>query len=123
MRIFFIISVLSTLLLSNSDCSVKKGPLVKYKGRLEIKGICMNYTISLLEGEMDSSKIEAKWTDETMNKIYKNVFGLASPCTFPASIKEKDEFYFVIDHATQACMVCEAYYPTPSKKLSIKVVE
>lgn len=123
MKKFFIISILSTLLLSNSDCHHKKQAVAKFKGRLEIKGICMNYTISVLEGDMDTSKIEAIWTDENTNKSYQNVFGLARPCSFPASIREKDEFYFVIDDATQACMVCEAYYPTPKKKLAIKVID
>lgn len=123
MKIFILLSVLSSFLLSSSDCSHKKQIATKYKGRLEIKGICMNYTIGVLEGEMDTAKIEATWTDETTNKMYEDVFGLASPCTFPATIKEKDEFWFVIDDSTRSCMVCEAYYPTPGKKLAIKVVD
>ncbi len=121
MKILFIIPVLSILLLSNSDCN-KKGSATKYKARLEIKGICMNYTISLLEGDIDSNRIVEEWTDPSTNIRYKNVFGLENPCNFPAALKEKDEFYFVIDSSRQDCMVCEAYYPTPPKKLSIKVV-
>ncbi len=122
MKLFIIISAFATLLLSTSDCR-KKDDIVKYKGRLEIKGICMNYTISLLEGEMDTSKIVSEWTDETTNTTYENVFGLGSPCTFPIDLKARDEFYFTIDTPKLDCIVCLAYYPTPPKKLSIKVVD
>ncbi len=123
MKRFILISALATLILSNSECKKKNAATGKYKGRLEIKGICMNYTISVLEGGMDGSKIVAEWTDEATNRIYENVFALGSPCSFPPGIKVEDEFYFVLDSSEQKCMVCTAYYPTPSKKLSIKVVE
>jgi beta-N-acetylglucosaminidase len=124
MKLFFLISVLATLVLSNSDCKQKKEGAIKYKGRLEIKGICMNYTISLLEGNMDTSKIAAGWIDENTNISYKNVFGLANPCSFPQNMKEGDDFYFSLNiDPVPDCIVCEAYYPTPPKKLSIKVVE
>lgn len=93
-----------------------------YKGRLEIKGICSNYTIKLLEGKLDSSLTAANWTDEHTGKAHTNVFALGSPCTFPDSIKEGDEFYFVVDTTTQNCNVCMAYYPTPGKKLTIRVI-
>ena len=95
-----------------------------YKGRLEIAGICMNYTIKLLEGEIDTSKITANWKDEVAGKSYTNVFALANPCTFPVSIKQGDEFYFYIDtSAGKGCITCMAYYPKPSKKLPITVIE
>lgn len=94
-----------------------------YKGRLEIKALCMNYTIKLLEGDMDTSNIAAQWTDEHTGKSYMNVFSLGSPCTFPSSINEGDEFYFTIDTTTkQECAVCMAYYPKPAKHLAIKVL-
>jgi len=99
---------------ANSSC---------FKGRLEIKANCMNYTISVTEGTIDSSLVQASWTDETTGKVYKNVFELGSKCNFPDNIKQGDEFYFVIDSsAAQNCAVCMMYYPVPSKKLSIKVV-
>ena len=83
----------------------------------------MNYTIRLVEGEPDTTMVAAKWTDESTGKSYDNVFALGSPCTFPASIREGDEFYFSIDSTTkQDCAVCMAYYPTPAKKLKIKVL-
>jgi hypothetical protein len=111
-----------TLLLSNSGCS--KNNVAKYKGKLEIKGICMNYTIRLLEGNIDTAKITPNWTDVTTGNHYVNVFGLGSPCNFPAALKEGDEFYFSIDtKSVPGCVLCMAYYPTPPKKLSIKVIE
>lgn len=83
----------------------------------------MNYTISMQSKNFDTAMIVSNWTDETTGKTYKNAFRLGSPCTLPASLKEGDEFYFTIDSTSvQNCMVCMAYYPTPSKKLSIKVL-
>ncbi|HEV7781928.1 MAG TPA: hypothetical protein VGO58_11725, partial [Chitinophagaceae bacterium] len=95
-----------------------------YKGRLEIKGICSNYTIKLLEGDIDTMKIAANWTDESSGKSHTNVFGLKNPCSFPASIKQGDEFNFAIDTAkSNDCIVCDAYYPTPPRSLQIKVLD
>ncbi len=122
MKQFLLYSILATLLLSNSDCSKKKSE-ERYKGKLEIAGICMNYTISVLEGEMDTAAIVNNWTDETTNKTYTDVFKLGNPCDFPSTIKQGDEFYFTIDTTGgKDCVVCMAYYPTPSKAVSIKVV-
>lgn len=121
MKKLFLLSGISILLLSNSDCSKKHH---RFKGRLEVKGICMNYTISVLEGDIDTSLVEANWTDETTGKMYKNVFKLGSPCTFPANIENGEEFYFEVDSsAMQNCAVCMAYYPTPSKSIAIKVTK
>jgi hypothetical protein len=95
-----------------------------YKGQLVIKGLCMNYTIKLLEGNIDTSLIAAQWKDDHTDKMYSNVFALGSKCNFPPGIKEGDSFYFTIDNSTvQNCVVCLAYYPVPSKQLSIKVLE
>ena len=124
MKLILLLSTFTFLVLSNSDCSKKKSATETYKGRLEIKGLCMNYTIRLIEGTIDTSKIAASWTDEMTKKDYRNVFALGSPCSFPDTIKEDDEFYFKLDSTTvQNCVVCMAYYPTPPKKLSIKVVD
>ncbi|HEU0111162.1 MAG TPA: hypothetical protein VFQ73_09820 [Flavisolibacter sp.] len=82
----------------------------------------MNYTISLVNGTMDTSLIAARWTNESTGKSYNNVFALGSKCNFPSTINEGDEFYFTIDSTTvQNCAVCLLYYPVPPKKLSIKV--
>lgn len=124
MKVFFLLSAFSLTVLSASDCSSKKPGNTQYKARLEIKGICFNYTIRLLEGAIDTSKIVANWTDETTGKSHINVFGLSNPCSFAPTIKEGDEFYFIVDTLKpKDCMVCEAYYPTPPRSLNIKVVE
>jgi hypothetical protein len=116
------------LLTAKEDCKTKKGnsnvnPTGCYMGRLEVKGGCMNYTISIISPNVDTALVAGNWTDETTGKTYKNVFALKSRCTFPDNINAGDEFYFMIDSTSvQNCAVCLMYYPVPSKKLSIKVV-
>lgn len=124
MQRLFILSVIFLFTIAADNCTGKKKNSEPYKGKLEIKAICMNYTIALTGGIMDTSKIVGTWVDEVTGKTYKNVFALANPCNFPSSIKEGDEFYFAIDTVnTSGCAVCLAYYPTPGKKLSIKIIE
>jgi hypothetical protein len=127
--IFLPIVFLLTISAENCNKKEKKAedPTQKkeavYKGRLEIKAICMNYTVKLTEGNLDTSKIISSWTDETTKNIYSNVFALQNPCNFPDSIRQGDEFYFKIDTlSTKPCMVCMAYYPVPPKKLAIKII-
>lgn len=122
MKQLILLFTLAILLLSNSDCTKNKST-VRYKGKLEITGICMNYTIRVTEGNIDPALIVDNWTDETTSKSYDKVFRLGNPCDFPATVKQGDEFYFTIDTAKgKDCAVCMAYYPTPPKALSIKVV-
>lgn len=121
MKYVVICFTLATLFLSASDCQHKA--TTRFKGRLEVKALCMNYTISVIDGNIDTALVVPSWTDETTGKSYHNVFRLGSPCTFPADINAGDEFYFTIDSsAVQNCAVCMAYYPTPPKKLPIKVI-
>jgi len=122
MKKIILFSLLAVLLLSNSECSKKNTTVTRYKGKLEIAGICMNYTIRLLEGNIDTSLIMANWVDETTNISYTNVFRLGNPCDFPVSIKQGDEFYFsLFTGKGKQCAVCMAYYPTPPKAVSIKI--
>ena len=124
MKLFIFCTAAATLFLSASECNKKKASAGKMKARLEVAGICMNYTIGVIEGKVDTSLIASNWTDETTNKTYSNVFRLKNHCDFPDSIKQGNEFYFVIDSSSEKqCPVCLAYYPTPSKALAIKVVE
>jgi hypothetical protein len=124
MKLFVFLSAIFFLTISADKCDKKKKAGSVYKAKLEIKALCMNYTIKVVEGNIDTSLIVANWTNEATGKTHTNVFALGSPCTFPSSIQQGDEFYFSIDTAAvKNCAVCMAYYPTPPKKLSIKVVE
>ena len=121
MKLFLATAFAALLLNAENKCNQKKSNSC-YKGKLEIKGICSNYTIRVLEGNIDTSKIATQWTDENTGKNYTNVFALDSPCSFPADIKEGDEFYFTIkEEKDKDCNVCMAYYPTPPKRLAITV--
>lgn len=96
----------------------------KMKARFEIAGICSNYTFSLIEGGVDSSLVEASWTNPQTDSTYTNAFGVKNPCDLPPGLKVGDTFYFEIDaDRPNRCMVCMAFYPTPAKKLNIKVLE
>lgn len=114
-----------TLLLTAATCKNEKSlPEGCFKGRLSVKGICSNYTITVLEGRMDSSLVEPRWTDENTGKTYTSAFALGSPCTFPPDLEEGAEFYFSIEPEgdRSGCNVCMAFYPTPARKLAIRVL-
>lgn len=118
-----LLSILFAAAILTGCAGSKKNASQTYKARFEIDGLCSNYTFKLLEGSLDKSLIEANWTDETTGKAYTDVFGIANPCNFPQNVKKGDTFYFVVDTNPQKdCAVCMAYYPTPQKKLAIKVV-
>jgi hypothetical protein len=130
MRLLIILSALFLLTVSADQCGNKnkndaQAEPVRYKGKLETKAICMNYTLRLVQGSIDTSLVAPEWTDENTGKSYKNAFALGNPCNFPVNINQGDEFYFFIDTSSKQdpCIVCMAYYPTPPKKLFIKVVE
>jgi hypothetical protein len=122
MKLPVVLLILFMTTVSADRCSgLRTGPV--YKARMEIKGICRNYTFHLLEGTLDTTQIERNWKDETTGKIHKDVFGVSNPCHIPESMKESDIFYFSIDSsAPEDCIVCEAYYPTPAKKIRIKII-
>ena len=113
-------------ILTAATCKNKKAAMAGtcFKGKLEIKAACMNYTISVQQGNIDTALFTANWTNESTGKSYKNVFALGSRCNFPAGIKEGDEFYFTIDSTTvQDCAICLIYYPVPPKRVGIKVLD
>ena len=78
MKILLLLSAIFLLTVSADKCNSKKKtePGV-YKAKLETKALCMNYTLRLLEGDLDTSMITASWTDESTGKSHTNVFGLA----------------------------------------------
>ena len=122
MKLYVTAPIIFILAITTNKCKNKNESNI-YKGRLETKGICMNYTIKLLEGNLDSSKIVPEWKSEATGKTYTNVFALGSACSFPSTINEGDEFYFAIDSSyVSNCAVCLAYYPKPPRSIAIKVV-
>lgn len=122
MKPYSLIPLVFILALTMNKCK-NKTENSTYKGRLEVKGMCMNYTIKLIEGNLDTSNIVTEWKDEVTGKTHTNVFALGSACSFPSTINEGDEFYFTIDSTyVSNCAVCLAYYPKPAKTIAIKVV-
>jgi hypothetical protein len=94
MKMLIFLSAIFVLTISAQNCNSNKQKVItesaksdttRYKARLETKAICMNYTLRLLEGNIDTSLIVSNWTDETTGKSYKNVFALGNPCTFPST--------------------------------------
>jgi len=122
MKIFVLAPFAFILTVTSGKCK-NKNENSAYKGKLEVKGMCMNYTIKLLEGKIDTSKFVTEWKNESTGKMHNNVFALGSVCNFPSTINEGDEFYFTIDTTyVSNCAVCLAYYPKPAKSIAIKVV-
>ncbi len=122
LKIILLCSLVSFVVSSQKKCNNGSKSVNCLKGRLVIKAICSNYTIKLLEGTVDTSKIATNWTDENTGKTYSNVFALDNPCSFPADINQGEEFYFTIKaEPDKDCNVCMAYYPVPPKRLSISV--
>ena len=122
MKLYIVAPFIFILATTTNKCKNKNESSV-YKGKLEVKGMCMNYTVKLLEGNLDPSKLVAEWKNEVTGKTHNNVFALGSVCNFPSTINEGDEFYFSIDTTyVSNCAVCLAYYPKPAKSIAIKVV-
>ena len=122
--IYVLLAIIPLLAAETTSCNKKSNNSACLKGRLEIKGICSNYVITIIDGPVDTSRVVANWTDPETNKMYKNVFALGSPCTFPAAINEGEEFYFeYVTETKEDCAVCLAFRPVPEKNNMIKVLE
>jgi hypothetical protein len=92
-----ILSLLVLMLaLTASTCKNKKTNIANcYKGKLEIKAACMNYTIRV-ESNIDTSLVAASWTNESTGKSYQNVFALGSRCNFPEALKKVMNFILLL---------------------------
>jgi len=116
--------LLAFFVLLNISCNKSNDTIQNcFKGKLVLKGLCMNYVIQVIEGDVDKALYESSWQNPSTKTTYQNVFGLGSICTFPSTINEGDEFYFSIPKSSivQTCAQCMAYSPTPSKKISIEI--
>jgi hypothetical protein len=122
-RYHFFLVLLFTLLTSGT-CNraiTSSTQTTCYKGKLVIKGMCMNYVIQVISGDTAKLQLEKTWVDETTDETYNNVFALASKCSFP-DLEEGSEFYFtVIGKDVATCNVCLAYRPVPTAKNNIAV--
>lgn len=116
--------LLAFFVLLNISCNKSNDTIQNcFKGKLVLKGICMNYVIQITEGDVDKALYESSWQNPSTNTTYQNVFRLESICTFPSTIKEGDEFYFSIpkNPIPQTCAQCMAYSPTPNKMIYIEI--
>jgi len=116
--------LLAFFVLLNISCNKSNDTIQNcFKGKLVLKGLCMNYVIQITEGDLDKALYESSWQNPSTKTTYQNVFGLGSICTFPSTINEGDEFYFSIPKSSivQTCAQCMAYSPTPSKKIIIEI--
>jgi hypothetical protein len=121
MKNFYLILV-SIILFSCNDSVIIEPKSDTFLGKLVKKGICMNYVIQVNDSDFPQDLIEDKWTDESSNKKYNNVFALKSICDFPENIQENNSFIFMIDSEKENnCAVCYAYTPVPNKSISITV--
>ncbi|ANE50266.1 hypothetical protein [Flavisolibacter tropicus] len=122
---FILVSTLFTILTAcnKNNTNGINAPANCFKGRVEIIGLCKNITIKLLEGNMSSDLLNSSWVNPSTGLIHQNVFRLDNICSFPATLKEGDEFYFQIKNSdTESCANCKALYPTPPKGASIQVL-
>lgn len=94
-----------------------------FRGKLAIKGICMNYVIQDLDHHLDTNLVVAHWIHPTTGVDYQNAFALSNPCDFPADINEGDVFTFRIINTLMEplCITCKAYSPVPNKSVYIAV--
>jgi len=116
--------LLAFFVLLNISCNKSNDTIQNcFKGKLVLKGLCMNYVIQIIEGDVDKALYESSWQNPSTKTTYQNVFGLGSICTFPSTINEGDEFYFSIPKSSivQTCAQCMAYSPTPSKMIYIQI--
>ncbi|GAB3008751.1 hypothetical protein GCM10027051_06550 [Niabella terrae] len=120
----FLICIAAILLLAACTPIAQKTTGKRYKGKFEVAGLCSNYTFSNTDGTIDESLVVPLWTNPQTGKIYSSAFTVKNPCDLPKDLKEGDEFYFEITNGPEKnCAVCLALYPTPEKKLNIKVLE
>lgn len=118
--LFITISIL-TIAANQSGChSRKTGNSQCFKGTLIVKGACLNYAVSVTEG--DTSKLQVQdWTDPQTDKNYRHAFAISNPCGFPDSIKEGDTFYFTLTDTATNCARCLLYRELPDKKNNIVI--
>jgi len=94
-----------------------------YKGKLVLVGICGNAVVQVLDERMPPSYYEENWKDESTGITYQKVMGNANFCSFPANLKENEEFYFRVNppEGIDDCPRCKAISPSPEKRQYIQI--
>lgn len=109
------------LSLSSFQCE-EDVDLPVFVGKLAVAGICGNYTIELVRGDLPPGLYENTWVDPQTNLNYQKAFRLGNFCDFPSTIQQGEEFYFSLESNPSAqCATCMAYYPTPQRAIAIRV--
>lgn len=117
-----LIIVLALWLCHMFGCNkTESGPV--HTGRLEIIGLCGTYTVRVLDNSLDTSRVQANWTNPLTNVSYSNVFRVGNPCEFPSGLQEGDTLFFrIISNPQGGCVQCLAYSPSPEKALNVQVL-
>lgn len=128
MRRSIVLPALSAVLfIFSAACSRNDGEYGKvFKGKFLFSGICSNYTIQLLEGDMPPGKIAASWKLKATDSIsYSNVFAVSNTCDFDKyKLRQGDIFTFRLDPSpVTGCAVCDAYFPTPPVRNAIRNIK
>jgi len=92
-----------------------------YTGKL-IGGVCGNYTIQLVSGDMDPSRYVKTWSSN--DTVYHNVFAINNSCSFGSyGLHPGDvfKFYLITEPPVNNCALCQIYYATPPISNFIKV--
>jgi len=117
---WLVIGISLILLLS---CEREAEPLYPHRGKLVLKGICLNHTIQFIGGQpIGLDKWEREWINPIDGKRWERVFRLENECDFPQSLEEGDEFWFRIVPPQPTCIKCKGYSPTPNKGIPIEVL-
>jgi hypothetical protein len=92
-----------------------------FQGRLVKKGICGQRVIELV-GAGTGLAAARHWRDSLSGKDFENVFTVANPCDFPATVQQGDTFEFRLTRTPGGgCVQCYAYTPVPAEKNNILI--
>lgn len=103
------------------SCHKSGVPRGKFTGKLEVAGLCGQYTIQLLSGDADSSiHLTKSWFNPANDSTYTNVFAASNFCYFSSvGLQVGDTFTFNPGPSSETCFTCMLYYPTPPTQSAI----
>jgi hypothetical protein len=119
MKTLLPIIILLTTLLTFQMCATKPQADLQtcFTGKLVKRGICGQRVVQLVDGPKEGLAFARNWTDSLSGKQYTNVFTVANPCDFPATIEQDVEFTFSLTTTPgSGCIQCYAYTPVPGER-------